>query len=177
MWKVIQQYPNYMINECGEVFSLMSNKQLVPSNTNGYSHVVLMKNGTRHYLSVHRLVAKAFVENPNGLPCVNHKDENKTNNHASNLEWCSYQYNNTYRQRHLKAGEKLRKAVSQFDANGNLVGTYESTRAASKATGIREQWIARTARGERKTCKGFSWKWAKQDEKKGEVICVRKSSA
>lgn len=164
MWKVIQQYPNYMINEQGEVFSLYHNKILKPKTSRGYTHVVLMRNGIRHNLLVHRLVANEFVENPKGLPCVNHKDENKTNNHASNLEWCSYQYNNTYRQRHINAGKKLRKAVSQFDDNGNLVGIYDSARAASKATGIREQGIARAARGERKTCKGFIWKWSEQTE-------------
>lgn len=160
MWKRIKQYPNYMVNERGDVFSLNCNKILTPSASRGYFHVVLMRNGVRHNFSVHRLVAAAFVDNPDGLPCVNHKDENKLNNNASNLEWCSYRYNNTYRQRHLKAGEKLRKAVSQFDGDGNLVGSYESTRAAAKATGVREQWIARAARGERKTCKGFIWRWS-----------------
>lgn len=162
MWKTIRQYPNYLINSNGDVFSLNSNKILRPSNSRGYCRVILMKNGKRHNLSVHRLVADAFVENPNGLPCVNHKDENKSNNNASNLEWCSYQYNNTYHLRHYKAGAKMRKAVSQYDLNGNLIGVYDSARAASKITGIREEWIARAARGERKTCKGFVWKWIKQ---------------
>lgn len=172
MWKMIQQYPNYLVNNYGDVFSLYSNKILRPSNSRGYLHVVLMKNGKRHNMSVHRLVADAFVENPNGFPCVNHKDENKSNNNASNLEWCSYQYNNTYHLRHCKAGEKLRKAVSQYDLDGNLVSVYESARIASEITGIREEWIARAARGERKTCKGFVWKWTEH----GQLLQLGKES-
>ena len=164
MWKVIEQYPDYMVNEFGEIYGRKSGKTLRASDSRGYQHVILMRDGIRHAESVHRLVATAFIENPLNLPCVNHKDENKRNNNASNLEWCTYQHNNTYRQRHFRAGAKLRKAVLQIDNLGNIVGEYESTRAAAKATGIREQWIARTARGERKTCKGYLWKWVEQSD-------------
>ena len=170
MWKTIDQYPGYMVNECGEVFGKHSRKILRTRKTKGYSQAVLMRDGVRHNVLVHRLVATAFVENPLDLPCVNHKDENKLNNNASNLEWCTYQYNNTYHQRHLKAGAKLRKAVLQFDSFGKLVGMYESAKAASEATGIRKQWIARTARGERKTCNGYSWKWLEDTESTADQI-------
>ena len=162
MWKIIPQYPNYMVNERGEVFSLHSKKVLRPSKSNGYCKVILMKDGGRHTLSVHRLVADAFVENPYNLPCVNHKDENKFNNIASNLEWCTYKYNNTYRNRHFKAGKKLQKRVFQLDDSGNVIKAFDSAREASKATGIREEHIARAARGERKTCKGYRWVWSEQ---------------
>ena len=159
MWKAIQNFPNYKVNECGEVFSLRSKKLLRKSASSGYFRVGLMRNGIRYCFPIHRLVAEAFVENPNKLPCVNHKDENKLNNNASNLEWCSYQYNNTYHQRHLNAGLKLRKPVSQFDFNGRFIETYDSVKTAAKKTGMREQSIARAARGERKTYGGFIWKW------------------
>lgn len=164
MWKIIPQYPNYMVNENGDVFSLNSKKVLRQSKSNGYCKVLLIKDGGRHNLSVHRLVADAFVKNPHNLPCVNHKDENKLNNTASNLEWCTYQYNNTYRNRHFRAGAKLKKAVLQFDNGGKLINSFESVRAAANVTGIREQSIARAARGERKTCKGFMWAWSEQTE-------------
>lgn len=164
MWKVIPQYPNYMVNERGDVFSLHSKKVLCPSKSSGYYKVILVKDGSRHNLLVHRLVADAFVENPYNLPCVNHIDENKFNNKASNLEWCTYKYNNTYHNRHFEAGKKLQKAVSQFDVNGRLVDTYESVKAASKATGMREQGIARAARGERKTYKGYLWVWTEENQ-------------
>ena len=164
MWKIIPQYPNYMVSENGDVFSLNSKKVLRPSKSNGYYKVLLIKDGGRHHLLVHRLVADVFVKNPHNLPCVNHKDENKYNNNASNLEWCTYQYNNIYRNRHLKAGKKLRKAVSQFDGDGKLVRTYDSAMIASKETGMREQSIARAARGERKTYNGYLWSWVDQED-------------
>lgn len=171
MWKTIEQYPNYLINENGEIFSTHSNKRLRPSISGGYLHVTLIKDGERSYPNIHRLVAMAFVENPQGLPCVNHKDENKLNNNASNLEWCTYQYNNTYHERHYKSGEKLWKPVDQFDATGNLVGTYVSVKAAAESTGVREQGIAQAARGVRKTYKGYVWKWA--ELKQGESLRIR----
>ena len=69
-------------------------------NTSGlasrYLIVTLHKDGTRRSVQIHRLVAQAFLPNPNNLPCVNHKDENTLNNAASNLEWCTQSYNLNY---------------------------------------------------------------------------------
>lgn len=62
----------------------------------GYMTIGLTKEGKQSVFFVHRLVAKAFLSNINDLPCVNHKDEDKTNNCVDNLEWCSYEYNNNY---------------------------------------------------------------------------------
>jgi hypothetical protein len=63
----------------------------------GYYYVNLRRlDKSREFWSVHRIVADAFVPNPEHLPCVNHKDEDKVNNHADNLEWCTHQYNNSY---------------------------------------------------------------------------------
>lgn len=75
----------------------------------GYRSVHLIdETGKRHNITVHRLVAEAFISNPYNLPCVNHKDENKLNNTVENLEWCSYSYNNTYNERHKKIGNKVK---------------------------------------------------------------------
>lgn len=68
--------------------------------SNGYRQVILVdKFGTRYYKSVHRLVAEAFIENPNNKPCVNHKNGRKLDNRANNLEWCTYKENNNHAQR------------------------------------------------------------------------------
>ena len=75
----------------------ISGKQMKQSlHTAGYKTVTLTKDGKSKTHFVHRLVAEAFIENPEGLPVVNHKDEDKTNNFAENLEWCSVSYNRTY---------------------------------------------------------------------------------
>ena len=62
----------------------------------GYLRITLNKNGKYKTFAVHRLVAEAFIPNPNNLPCVNHKDENQFNNDFRNLEWCTYKYNSNY---------------------------------------------------------------------------------
>ena len=76
--------------------------------SNGYKVVSLTKDGITKSCYVHRLVAKAFIPNPDNLPLVNHKDEDKTNNFVDNLEWCTVLYNNTYNDAHLRAAEKKR---------------------------------------------------------------------
>lgn len=70
-----------------------------------YYGISLIKNYKRYAFRVHRLVAEAFIPNPNNLPEVNHKDENKLNNHVDNLEWCDHVYNNTYNGKHIKNAE------------------------------------------------------------------------
>lgn len=66
------------------------------SGKNGYFEIALSKNGKLHFFRCHRLVADAFIPNPNHFPVINHKDEDVTNNKVSNLEWCSVSYNTSY---------------------------------------------------------------------------------
>lgn len=74
----------------------------------GYVYLFLYKDKRSKKYSIHRLVAENFILNSNNLPIINHKDEDKTNNIASNLEWCDYSYNNTYNSKHIKIGLKHR---------------------------------------------------------------------
>ena len=67
------------------------------NNGTGYFTVCLYKNKTHKYYLIHRLVALTFIPNPDNLPCVNHKDEDKTNNRIDNLEWCDHKYNSNYK--------------------------------------------------------------------------------
>lgn len=94
VFKPIKGYEGlYYITESGEVYSSIQNKWLKQTiNPNGYPMVGLQ--GEKKL--VHRLVAEAFIPNPNNLPQVNHKDENKKNSHVNNLEWCTSKYNNNY---------------------------------------------------------------------------------
>lgn len=102
----IKGYENYEVRPNGEVINTKSGKILKPQkNTRGYLQVGLSKDGTKKHFLIHRLVAEAFIPNPLNLPCVNHRDENKTNNCISNLEWCTYEYNNNYGTR----TEKIKK--------------------------------------------------------------------
>lgn len=89
------------MSNLGRVMSLMYAKSDNPKlmklslDKNGYQHITL-KRGKELSCKVHRLVARAFIPNPNNLPQVNHKDEDKTNNRVENLEWCTANYNTSY---------------------------------------------------------------------------------
>lgn len=86
----------YAITSCGKVWSYKSKKFLKPYFNGGYASVALSKNGKLTYPLVHRLVAEAYISNPDNLPQVNHKDEDKAHNCVNNLEWCDATYNNNY---------------------------------------------------------------------------------
>ena len=108
-WVNIENHPSYFISNFGRVFSKKSNKVMKNRvvSKNGYQQITL----DNSQLLVHRLVAQAFIPNPNNLPCVNHKDENKKNNDVRNLEWCTYKYNNEYNGRIDKCRDKISKTL------------------------------------------------------------------
>lgn len=110
IWKPIKRYEGlYEVSNYGRVRSLdaflpfgkyvrkrCGRIMRIQNSSNGYKQVHLSKDGESKIYRVHRLVAEAFIDNPNGYPEVNHKDENRANNQADNLEWCTHQYNNSY---------------------------------------------------------------------------------
>ena len=114
IWKPIIGYENlYKINNYGEVLSLRSNKILKPNNNGiGYLIIQLCKNGKRKNYLIHRLVAEHFLDNPNNLPEVNHKDEDKSNNFVNNLEWCKHKYNMNYKQ--LQKRQQISKEYNKL---------------------------------------------------------------
>ena len=139
IWKpVIGYYGLYEVSNFGRVKSINYNKtgkerlmkQVV--NKQGYYQVTLHKNGSMAAKKVHRLVAEAFIPNPNNLPCVNHKNEDKTDNRVENLEWCSIEYNNRYGMR----GKKISEAIS--GENHYLYGKHHTQETVDK---IRESVI------------------------------------
>ena len=127
IWKDIKGYEGlYQVSNLGRVKSERKNRLLKPRlQKNGYLRVNLYdKNSKRSTKSVHRLVAKAFISNPNNLEFVNHKDENKTNNVVSNLEWCTAKYNSNY-------GTKLErqsKALLEKYKNDHSFGKHRPVR-------------------------------------------------
>lgn len=105
-WRDIKGYEGlYQISNCGRVKSLKYCKEKILKSiksSNGYLQVNLYKDGKRKYFLVHRLVATAFIYNIENYSQINHKDEIKSNNYVSNLEWCDYSYNNNYGTRNKK---------------------------------------------------------------------------
>lgn len=131
-WKDIVGYEGiYQISNLGNVKSINKNSIMKPSKLpKGYLQIGLTKNGKRKYTSIHRLVAKTFIPNPNNLPCVNHKDCNTSNNNISNLEWVTHKENNDYRGRKIKA--KLTSVILEMKKNYskeiNIINKLEKIR-------------------------------------------------
>ena len=155
-WQPVKGYDGlYEVSDKGRVRSLKFGKEkiLKPWNDGwGYLKINLCKDGHVKILKVHRLVAKAFVPNPNNLETVNHKDEVKTNNVASNLEWMSPADNKRY---------SANKAVQMFDkSTGELLATFPSLAEAERVTGIANGNISNCCLGNRKSAGGYIWKYA-----------------
>ena len=133
IWKDIPGYEGlYQVSNLGQVRSLNYNHTGRPellsqgNNGDGYKHVILYKNNSHRKGKIHRLVAEAFLENPKKLPCVNHKDENKSNNCVDNLEWCTHKYNSNYGTNRQRCAEKMFLPVNCYDKRGKLLKSYKS---------------------------------------------------
>lgn len=179
IWKDIKGYEGiYQVSNLGRVKSLgrhevvtgnprmkeraRKEKLLTPQpNHKGYLCVVLMRDRKKIFTSVHRLVANAFIPNPNNLPQVNHKDENKTNNRAENLEWCTSYYNLTYGTAIERTHQKQRIQVAQVDTEGNIIRIYNSAKEAYRITGISDGNINQVCKGRRIQAGGYKWKQLK----------------
>ena len=132
IWRDIKGYEGiYQISNKGRVKSLHYGKEkiLSPSKHSGYFFVRLFKKGEKpKEFDIHRLVAQAFLPNPDNLPIVNHKDENKLNNNVENLEWCNSEYNLNYGNRNERvniARKKHRKKIVCVESNEIFNGSKD----------------------------------------------------
>lgn len=165
-WKDIRGFPDYQISSFGRVKSLRRDYKygrhgdiiLSQNDRKGYKGVTLFKNGKRHYKAVHRLVAEAFIDNPNNFPVVNHKDENRTNNKADNLEWCTSLYNSNYGSCKKKISERVSRKVMQLSKNGRLIKIWKSMTSASHGTGTCISEISKACKDSRYSAGGYKWR-------------------
>lgn len=164
IFKDIKGYPGYQISNMGRVWSKKRQIYLKTEKiTNGYFQVCLYAiNGKSKRELVHRLVALAFIPNLNNYPCVNHKDENKENNNASNLEWCDRSYNINYGSRNEKAGKKIKKPIKCIETG--II--YNSGVEAAKALGTTPDIISKVLHNKSrcKTANGFHIEFAVKEE-------------
>lgn len=186
IWKDIKGYEGiYQVSTIGRVKALprtvtdslgrtMRKEERIlatrPSSQTGYLSINLTKDGKVKTHSVHRLVAEAFIPNPMELPCVNHKDETRDNNMVDNLEWCTYQYNNTYGTAMERRNASLAKfiaehldeskAVIQYSLEGKKIREFACLRDAEKELGLyKNSTVAACCFHQSKTAYGFVWRF------------------
>ena len=124
---------------------------------NGYYYTTLTVNSVYKHPYIHRLVAEAFIPNPEGKPCIDHIDGDTTNNDISNLRWCTHQENCSYPltcSRKVESHPTIGK-VYQYDSDMTLVGEYDGICAAARATGLAKTHISANCHGKAKTCGGY----------------------
>ena len=155
----IEGFEKYEVSNLGKVRNIKSGRVLKTSlNNNGYLRLFLCENNKRKHLYLHRIIATAFIDNPDGNPCVNHIDENKLNNDLSNLEWCTERENAIHGTRTKRVAEKLSQKVIQLDLNDNILNVFKSMRQAERETGIDATSISACCNGKRKSAGRFKWR-------------------
>lgn len=183
VWKDVVGYEGlYQVSNTGKIRGLdrlSSCNQFVSGkikeqrhDKDGYLKVTLCKDGNKKCHSVHRLVATAFIPNPNDFPVINHKDENKQNNYVENLEWCTVKYNTNYgtciqrrvaKIRGKRTDDKRCKTIYQYSNEGILINTFLSIGDASRSLNIRKSTIKDILHGRRIQREGFVLSFVESD--------------
>lgn len=182
----------YEVDQFGRVFGLdrivtvvdgnrtykkpLSGKQMKQSmHDKGYKTVSLTKDGKTKTMFVHRIVAEAFLPNPDNMPMVNHKDEDKTNNFIENLEWCTAEYNRTYGKAVEKQAKKLRGrksekrvAVIQRSLDGEFMNWHSSIKEAAESVNGVASAISAVCKGKRKMAYGYVWEYEEKSKEGAE---------
>ena len=182
MWKDIVGYENqYQVNELGQIRTLKDSPILKRgtvmrsqvSKRNGYVYQTLYSNGKQKLVRVHRIVAEAFIPNPDKLPQVNHINGIKTDNRVTNLEWCTQEHNmeHAFRTGLEKPSERQKRAVCETNKAkrkavvakcGTTQQAFESIAKASAETGLSTSTISRYCNGIRHSCNGIEWAFVEE---------------
>lgn len=176
VWKDIEGYEGkYQISNLGRVKALdfkRTKKERIMKphiNTSGYLAINLYKNAKFKTYRIHRLIAQAFISNPENKPCINHIDGNKLNNSIDNLEWCTHRENTIHA---IKTGlsssptvkygtdNPKSKKVKQYDLQGKFLKTWDCISDAGKS--LNATHISDVCNGKRKSCKGYMWEYEEE---------------
>ena len=192
----------YQISDCGRIKTLeklvksgLKNNSFVKRkeriiknqiNKLGYHHVTLYKNGIGQNFNVHKLVAESFIdkntfkympnENKNSIDLnklvINHKDENPSNNHVENLEWCTQAYNINYGHRNEKVAKNMVEhnryatPVIQYTLDGYIIKKWRSLKEIEKTIGYSRNSIALCCKGKYKKSHGYIWRYYETDNER-----------
>ena len=157
VWKTVAETDDgrgyYQVSNNGEVRKIIK----IATNDNGKGYLTCRINQKHQY--VHRLVAEQFIENPQQLPTVNHKDKNRKNNNVGNLEWMSYSENNAHGQCQIIAGKSKRMPVLQYDKGGAFIKEWPCGKIAAETLKIDASGITACCKGKLKTSGKYIWKY------------------
>ena len=160
IWKDIPNLKGYQVSNIGRIKSLkFKNEKILKYFVNeiGYPTINLYEGTKRKQYRVHRLVAQAFIDNPNNYPCINHKNEIKTDNRVENLEWCTIGYNNVY-------GTRLKNVAKSKGIPVICLETgeeFDSAKAAADKMGLHRTGISNCCKGIYKTSGRLHWRFKK----------------
>ena len=158
-----QQRTDYRSGKRYQTFK--AGKILKPIKCNsGYMRVSIIEDATHRGMKLlHRMVAEAFIPNPDNLPEVNHKNEDKTDNRVENLEWCDHSYNTTYNdlqaRRYNNGGGRRKRPVEQLTMQGQFVARFDSVTEAAEAVGTSVAHIWNVCDGRQKSSCGYRWRY------------------
>jgi hypothetical protein len=183
-WLKIVNFDDYSISSDGRVRRDVISRgtsggelKISHNKKTGTCQVQLTKNGVHYHKSVHRLVAEAYIPNPDNKPEVNHKDGNRSNNFVTNLEWNTGSENIKHSHDNLVrnftaygTNHTNSKSVTQYSLDGFILDVYGSTAEAERHLGIPYTNIAKCARGDRNSAGGFIWKYEGKLATVGEKI-------
>lgn len=174
IWRDIEGFEGlYQVSDLGRVKSLERNivkgrgglykieEKILKSSKdkNGYLKVHLYKEGKQKTYLVHRLVASTFLDNPDSLPEVNHKDENPQNNCVENLEYCNSKYNSNYGSRNERVVKSLSKPILQFAKDGKFIKKWDSATQVERELNLNQSHISYCCKGKLKSAYGYKWKY------------------
>ena len=168
-WREVKEYRNYEVNQFGQIRHKIRKQILKPrSNNGGYQYVNFKINGKNTNFAVHRIVANAFIPNPNGYTEINHKDYDKTNNCIENLEWVTSSQNKQHAYLRKENRESHGKKVNQFTKDGIFIKTFSSVSAAAAEMGCCVAAISNCCLGRTKTSQGYRWSFVESSTTKYE---------
>jgi hypothetical protein len=154
-WLPVTGYETlYLVSNAGNVKSLVTNKILSACGSR-YAQVVLSNNGKKKNFLVHRLVAMAFIDNPNNYETINHKNGNRKDNRVNNLEWVTVSQNVTHAYRN-NLNKKFKKVVREDGV------VYDSMREAARSNNVSFMCLWRVCNKLRRTCNGFNFQYLEE---------------